>query len=253
MPLDHRSALPTVPGIPAWGAVAVAAGLSFLGFAFDAVSGDELTSTFSTLYFLGCVLAVLAVRQRGLFTAIVQPPLLLFVAVPICQQLLTDGAGTGIKDLALNVAFPLVNRFPLMLAATVVVALIGGARIFLVQQRSSAPARARTRRPAARSARPTSRPARSADDPHRREPARSAEGAPTERVSAADNGVRGSGDRRAHRAQARDPRVTQGAPHDPAPAHAPSYSGSMRARQSAEIPAHPIPQVRYRDRRDPPS
>lgn len=133
--------------------MAVAAGATFLGFAFDAVSGSELTSAFSAMYFLGCVLAVLAVRKRGLFTAVVQPPLLLFVAVPLGAQFLTDGAGTGLKDMAINVAYPLVNRFPLMLAATVVVGLIAAARVFLVQSRPSAPARPRDRRAEARPAR----------------------------------------------------------------------------------------------------
>ncbi|MGO4204058.1 DUF6542 domain-containing protein [Rhodococcus sp. TAF43] len=300
VPLDQRSALPTIPGIPAWGAVAVAAGLTFLGFAFDGMSGNELTSTFSTMYFLGCVLAVLAVRQRGLFTAVVQPPLLLFVAVPIGQQVLTDNAGTGLKDLAFNVAIPLVNRFPLMLAATVVVALIAGARTFLVQQSKSAPARSRGRRTSAR-------PARTEARTDRRD-----EQAPAARRSRPRRDAR-----EPDREPIRDPRVSRPS-HDPATAHAPSYSSTYAgpdqrrgregyhdpvprepirhepirrepvyrdtarrenarrdnvydepiarnrepldrdpipvrtARPVADAPAHPMPQVRYRQRREPP-
>lgn len=277
MPLDLRSALPTVPGIPAWGAVVVAAGLTFIGFVFDAVSGSELTSIFSTLYFLGCLLAVLAVRHRGLFTAVVQPPLVLFVAVPLAQQLLVDNAGTGIKDLALNVAYPLVNRFPLMLAATVVVALVAGARVFLAQQdRATAPTRTRTRRSEARPGRAQA----SAD--RRARTRRAPQGAPRdEREAPIDRRTR------SRRGTTADPRAGRPAP-EPAMAHSPrgyrdpaardprrhdpSYREPVRresvrhepvprdpiparTRPSAptdDVPAHPVPRVRYRDRREPP-
>lgn len=299
VPLDQRSALPTVPGIPAWGAVAVAAGATFLGFAFDAVSGNELTSAFSAMYFLGCVFAVLAVRKRGLFTAVVQPPLLLFVAVPLGAQFLADGGGTGLKDMAINVAYPLVNRFPLMLAATVVVGLIAAARVFLVQSRTGAPTRSRDRRADARPARPRR---------ERNDRTASRDDRTTVFEPVAD-------DRRAPTRTGRPPRPSRPAP-EPATAHIPAgphqgrayddtpprrdyghrepvrsesaYRDSVhrepiprgarreapyrepvqreqvqreqvqrdpvatRPRRTAEVPAHPIPEVRYRDRRDQP-
>ena len=57
--------------------------LTAVGFAFDAGSGaKELSMVFAACYALGCVAAVLAVRQAGVFTAVIQPPLILFVAVP---------------------------------------------------------------------------------------------------------------------------------------------------------------------------
>lgn len=291
MPLDLRSALPTVPGIPAWGAVLVAAGLTFIGFAFDAVSGSELTSVFSTLYFLGCLLAVLAVRRRGLFTAVVQPPLVLFLAVPVAQQLLADNPGTGLKDLALNVAYPLVNRFPLMLAATVVVALVAGARVFLAQDRT-APARSNARRSNARARR-----AETVDD-RRERSARAPQGAAPGHDEVGSQDARR---RRPRRGSAPEPRAARPT-HEPTSAHPPrGYRDPVprepirrdapyrepvrrdpvrrepvfgepiardrepirrdtvqrdpipvRTRPSTEVPAHPIPQVRYRDRREPP-
>ncbi|PTR30360.1 hypothetical protein C8K36_102208 [Rhodococcus sp. OK519] len=279
MPLDQRSALPTLPGIPAWGAVAVAAGSTFLGFAFDAISGSELTSAFSAMYFLGCVLAVLAVRKRGLFTAVVQPPLLLFVAVPLGSQLLTDGAGTGIKDMAINVAYPLVNRFPLMLAATVVVGLIAAARVFLVQSRTAAPTRTRDRRAEARPARSGRKrtdvrvPERGRDErttvfepvgddrraPLRTpRPSRAAQEPATAHVPTASHGGTYSGrayDDAVHR---RDVGRREPVRHDPQYREAPHREPvqrdpvPVRPRRAAEVPAHPIPQVRYRDRQDQP-
>ena len=129
MPAPQRSVVPTVPGIPAGAAVGVAVVLTLLGFLIDALGGGaELTITFSALYVLGCVAAVCAVRFRGLFTTMVLPPLLLFVAVPLAYRQLTGGSDS-LKDILLNLAVPLVNRFPTMMIATALVLLIAGVRI----------------------------------------------------------------------------------------------------------------------------
>ncbi|WP_346243078.1 DUF6542 domain-containing protein, partial [Rhodococcoides kroppenstedtii] len=145
VPLDHRSALPTVPGIPAWGAVALAAGACVLGFALDAMRAGEPGATFAVLYVLGCALAVVAVRRKGLFAAMVQPPLLMIVAVPVAYQTTGDDAGSSLKDLVLTVAVPLVDRFPLMFLTTMLVLGIGAARLLLDR-----PHPARTRSTASR-------------------------------------------------------------------------------------------------------
>ena len=86
-----------------------------VGFAFDAGSGKELTSVFSGLYVVGCLAAVLAVRQSGVFTAVIQPPLILFCAVPGAYFLFNGAKFTGLKDLLINCGYPLIERFPLML------------------------------------------------------------------------------------------------------------------------------------------
>ena len=156
MPLDHRSALPTVPGIPAWGAVALAAGACVLGFALDAMRAGEPGATFAVLYVLGCALAVVAVRRKGLFAAMVQPPLLMIVAVPVAYQTTGDDAGSSLKDLVLTVAVPLVDRFPLMFLTTMLVLGIGAARLLLdrphpARTRSTAPRRTAPRKTEPRS------------------------------------------------------------------------------------------------------
>jgi hypothetical protein len=43
------------------------------------------------LYVIGCVAAVLMVRQSAIFTTIVQPPMILFVSVPGAYYLFHDG------------------------------------------------------------------------------------------------------------------------------------------------------------------
>ena len=95
------------------------------GFAFDAGSGKELTTVFSALYVAGCVAAVLAVRQSGVFTAVIQPPLILFCAVPGAYWLFHGAKFTGLKDLLINCGYPLIERFPLMLFTSAGVLVIG--------------------------------------------------------------------------------------------------------------------------------
>lgn len=129
MPADLRSVHPGFVGVPWWGAVLLAVTATAIGFAFDAGSGNrELSSVFAVCYVLGCLLAILAVRQAGVFTAVIQPPLILFVAVPGAYFLFHGGELGGLKDLAINCGYPLIERFPLMLFTSAAVLLIGLAR-----------------------------------------------------------------------------------------------------------------------------
>jgi hypothetical protein len=126
---DHRSAHPNIPGVPWWGAVLLAVTATAIGFAYDAGSGaKELSLVFAASYTLGCILAVLGVRQSGVFTAVIQPPLVLFVAVPSAYFLFHGGQVGGLKDLAINCGYPLIERFPLMFFTSAGVLLIGLAR-----------------------------------------------------------------------------------------------------------------------------
>ncbi|WP_210746929.1 DUF6542 domain-containing protein [Nocardia speluncae] len=140
VPAPQRSLLPTVRGVPAYAAVLIAAAFIFVGFLIDAL-GDvtDLTGTFSTFYIIGCLAAVAAVRFRSLFTTMVLPPLLLFIAVPIAYRQLTGSSTSSLKDILLNLAIPLVHRFPPMMLATVLVLLVAAIRI--AQYRSEKTAR----------------------------------------------------------------------------------------------------------------
>lgn len=104
--------------------IAVVATLA--GFAIEAGFGhQELGFVFACGYALGCIAAVLLVRQSGIFTAVIQPPLLLFMAVPLAYFLLHGSAFNGLKDVAISCGYPLVERFPLMLFTSATVLLIG--------------------------------------------------------------------------------------------------------------------------------
>lgn len=142
MAATNRSAHPNLPGVPWWGAVLIAVIATTIGFAFDAGSSNkDLGSVFAVLYAVGCVTAVLAVRQSSIFTAVIQPPLILFVAVPSAYFLFHGAAFTGIKDTLINFGYPLIERFPLMLFTSAGVLLIGLVRwYFAMSNRSTAPA-----------------------------------------------------------------------------------------------------------------
>jgi hypothetical protein len=97
-----------------------------IGYGIDSGSGHkELTGVFACVYIAGCVAAVLAVRQDGLFTAVIQPPLILFCAVPGAYWLFHGGKIGSLKDLLINCGYPLIERFPLMLGTAGGVLLIG--------------------------------------------------------------------------------------------------------------------------------
>ena len=113
-----------------------------IGFAIDAGSGHkDLTDVFAALYIAGCVVAVLAVRHSGVFTAVIQPPLILFCAVPGAYWLFHGGKVGNLKDLLINCGYPLIERFPLMLGTAGGVLLIGLIRWYfgLTHNPSSSP------------------------------------------------------------------------------------------------------------------
>lgn len=145
---DHRSAHPNVAGIPWWGAVLTAVFAAAIGFAFDAGSGGgHLTAVFASLYVIGCLVAVLAVQQSGLFTAVIQPPLVLFVTVPGAYFLMHSSEIQGLKDILINCGYPLIERFPLMFFTSAAVLLIGLARWYFGKAARTAPAKEPERAP----------------------------------------------------------------------------------------------------------
>ena len=163
---SHRSIVPNIPGVPWWAAVLIAVGATAVGYAFDA-GHKELTHTFAGFYIAGCVAAVLAVRQAAVFTAVIQPPLILFCAVPGAYWLFHGGKVDKFKDLLINCGYPLIERFPLMLGTAGGVLLIGMIRWFLGKNaRTTAPA---TGDATTKDATATSAERTPADRRHRRE------------------------------------------------------------------------------------
>jgi uncharacterized protein DUF6542 len=118
--------------VPSWIALLIAITATAIGYGIDSGSGHkELTGIFAGFYIAGCVAAVLAVRHEGLFTAVIQPPLILFCAVPGAYWLFHGAKIGSLKDLLINCGYPLIERFPLMLGAAGGVLLIGLIRWYM--------------------------------------------------------------------------------------------------------------------------
>jgi hypothetical protein len=135
-PVGERSMLSSVLGIPPLAAVGLAFGFTALGVFVDLQRIGTVGAVFQVLYFTGCVLAMTWVRRRNLFAPLVQPPLLLAVAVPAIV-VMGDGAGRGGSTL-LTVGAPLVNSFPTMAVTSGVVLALAVLR-FAVQREPRAP------------------------------------------------------------------------------------------------------------------
>src|ERR1700761_2934585 len=126
---SHRSIHPNIAGVPWWTALLIAVTATAVGYGIDTGMGHkDLPNIFAGLYIAGCVVAVLVVRQSGVFTAVIQPPLILFCAVPGAYLLFHGGKIGKVKDLLINCGYPLIERFPLMVGTAGAVLLLGVVR-----------------------------------------------------------------------------------------------------------------------------
>ncbi|HWN26260.1 MAG TPA: DUF6542 domain-containing protein [Actinomycetospora sp.] len=121
----ERSVVRTVRGLRWWGALALAAVLTVAGVAVDLLTSGELGVVFTACFAGGCILATAWARRDSLFVPLVQPPLLLAVAVPavvVATGSLPRSGGTASALLAIG--GPLVNGFPtLAITAAICLAL----------------------------------------------------------------------------------------------------------------------------------
>jgi hypothetical protein len=118
-------------GVPWWAAVCCALGLAAAGAFLDIERLGRLSIPFQACYFLGCLLAVVVVQRQGLFGPMVQPPLILAVAVPSVILAAGDHPPRGMVSTAVTVATPLIDSFPLMAITTGFTLAIGVFRLIL--------------------------------------------------------------------------------------------------------------------------
>ena len=211
-PVYERSILSSVLGLPGYAAIGIALGFTGLGVFIDLNRINGLGGIFKGCYFAGCVLAVCWVKRRALFGPMVQPPLLLAVAVPtVVLASGEDGSGGGgLTDHLLSIGAPLLNGFPTMAVATAFAVAIGLARYALQRPTGAEPTRRRTpARPPSERASVGSRSTgeRGSDERARRGPGGRADRAGAERGTSerADRAgaERGTGERRAVRGAGR--------------------------------------------------
>lgn len=119
----NASALPTISGLRSWGAVLIAVVLTGLGATFDGLVSGVLTWGFRIGFVGGVCLAAVLVRRASIFTAMVQPPLVMVVVIFISLRLLATERMTF-------TLIKVVNTFPTMLIGTVLALLICVIRLF---------------------------------------------------------------------------------------------------------------------------
>jgi len=136
--LEDASAVSTVRGIPSWGAILVAVGLTALGAAVDGAATGTLSWGFRVGFVAGVALAALLVRRGSIFTALVQPPLVMVAVSFIAVRLMSGQRSTLVL---INV----VNAFPTMIVGTAFAVVLCVIRMFaqpLRRSRSATPQRA---------------------------------------------------------------------------------------------------------------
>lgn len=136
VPTADASVLPGVRGLPSWAVILLALVLTLGGAAIDGLATGTLAWGLRIGFYAGVVLAALAVRRGSIFTAMVQPPLVLVVGLVVGSMLFTQSGGlysTGLR---------IIGTFPTMALGTAAAVLIGFIRILAQPLRSGQRSRA---------------------------------------------------------------------------------------------------------------
>jgi hypothetical protein len=124
------SVLLTVRGVPSWAAILIALVIGAIGMLSGHSHGQYTVGwVFGAIFTVGVVLATLAVRRGSLFTAMVQPPIVLTLLVFGTFRFF-GGQGTIFS------ASKIVTSFPIMAVATGVALLLGLVRIIAQPMRT---------------------------------------------------------------------------------------------------------------------
>ncbi|RUP41071.1 MAG: hypothetical protein EKK60_02425 [Gordonia sp. (in: high G+C Gram-positive bacteria)] len=126
VPLAEQSADPSRRGVPWWGAVVIAFGFAIAGIAVDSLAArafgfDGGINARQIGFAIGCLVAALTVRNRALFTAAVQPPLVAVGVVILrvigvkVKGLVTSANVPELNSLLIKQVFSFSNDFPVIL------------------------------------------------------------------------------------------------------------------------------------------
>lgn len=121
--LADSSVLTSVRGWPSWAVVLLAVALTFAGTAVDGLTTGALSWGLRIGFYLGVVAAAVLVRRRSIFTAMVQPPLILVFGIVVGGSLFTNAGGMY------GTALKIIGSFPTMAIGTALAVIIGLIRI----------------------------------------------------------------------------------------------------------------------------
>ncbi len=129
VPWNYRAIFGSFKGIPWWAAILSALVPAFIGAFIDINSSKTVGWTFNAVFFVGALVAILLVQRRSLFAPMVQPPLILAATVPLLVFMTGGVAKSGLSAMALGLAKPLIDSFPVMAVTTAVTVVLGIVRI----------------------------------------------------------------------------------------------------------------------------
>jgi uncharacterized membrane protein len=129
--LADSSVLTSVRGWPSWAVVLLTVGLTFAGTAVDGLTTGALSWGLRIGFYLGVVLAALLVRRASIFTAMIQPPLVLVFGIVVGGWLFTNAGGLY------GTALKIIGSFPTMAIGTALAVIIGLIRIVAQPLRNS--------------------------------------------------------------------------------------------------------------------
>jgi len=115
-------------GLPGWMAVGLLVLIAGIGGLIDQISGASIRGAFNYGLIFASLVAILVVRRSGMFSVVIAPPLVYFVASAAKLYI----ASGGLKDRAAltdAAANWLVYGFPAIAGATAVVLLIASVRM----------------------------------------------------------------------------------------------------------------------------
>ena len=105
-------------------------GITGLGGLIDLLQGTTIKGAFNIALIVGSVVAILIVRRRSMFSVVVAPPLVYFVASAVVLYVRSGGLSNRSRliDSAINW---LVYGFPAIAGATGAVLIIAGIRMIV--------------------------------------------------------------------------------------------------------------------------
>lgn len=130
-PLADASAFRSVRGWPSWAVIVLALVLTLGGTAVDGLSTGALAWGLRIGFYAGVVLAAILVRRASIFTAMVQPPLVVVIGIVVGGMLFTNTGGLYAT------ALKIIGTFPTMAIGTSAAVLIGLIRILAQPLRSA--------------------------------------------------------------------------------------------------------------------
>jgi Gpi18-like mannosyltransferase len=115
-------------GVAGWLAVIVLIVVSAIGAAVDLLTGSAIKGGFNIALIVGSIIAIVIVRRRSMFSVVVAPPLVYFVASAGILYIRSGGLSnrSQLIDSAVNW---LVYGFPAIAGATAAVLIISGIRM----------------------------------------------------------------------------------------------------------------------------